>query len=379
MDTSLQSDNGSSFPTGRLRVAVIPARFDPGLNYQENVFAGALHSLGHEVVVFVAGKHDSRKANAELPFRVERDQSALQFRTTVLPFSQAFAGKIRAFDPQLAVILAPNHGPGAIWIGALSDACVVISCFSDLPWHRPWWVEMIKKMWARRVIRRSVRVLAATTETAKLVKSWVAPDIGRRVVMSGLTFNPAALEGGVLPEAVANLRQSKRSLIVMVTRITAQKKLERVFESIATYLRNHPDTGFAFAGFAPGDEAVALRNQIEHSDVAGQCVLLPFAEAKTIGALFRASDISIWSLVSIGIYHSLHCGCRILLREGQDAGHLLKSGVAGAAYANEDALPAEIGSLLQTSVSRATVSAVVEKYTGRAVVAGLIEELATER
>lgn len=367
-------------PSRRLRIAIIPAAFDPRLNYQENIFARTLHEMGHEVTVFTS-KYGSGGEIADwpaldrtVPFRIVRSNRVWKWRRTQMPWDWTMRSKIRAFDPQMAFALAPNHGLGMRWVRHLPEGCRLIAGFSDLQWHRGFVMSWLKRRWGRSVIRRAWKVITATEETQRMVSEWGGAEAAGKIEQTGLSFRPEALEGGVPPPAAAALAARVRKLIVSVTRILDYKQLDVLFKSVERYLAANLDAGFVMAGFDNGLESERLRAMMAASPCADRCVALPMLNSGEIGGLFRISTCSVWSLVSIGIYHSLHCGCPVLVRQGQDARHLLVNPAAGAWYADLDSIDVVLPEVLNRPPDRAAVSAFTERFHTDKLLSRLLSE-----
>lgn len=375
MESSAHSAAGQ-----RLRIVIVPAGFDPRLHYQENIFARTLHRMGHEVMVVTSvhgfrGEASEREAlDAALPFRIVRARRVLAWKSTILPLDGSIGKAIRAFDPQVAFLLAPNHGLGAAWVHHFPASCHIIAGFSDLPWHRGGLSACIKQRWARKVIRSADRVITATRDTDTLVKQWGGPGCEAKIRNVGLTYEAESLEGGQLPPAAEALSKRVSRLIACVTRVSPDKQLDVLFAAVERFLTARPDAGFVMAGFGSDAESEKLRRQIAASPVADRCVTLPLLSGPEIGALFRSAACSVWSLVSIGIYHSLHCGCPVLVREGQDASHLLANPASGRWFASLERLDAALPELLDHPVDRSAVSRVVEPFLAPQVLQSLLDE-----
>lgn len=365
----------------KLRVAILPATFDPRLNYQENTFAHALHRMGHEVVVLTTqhvagtGAEELARLDAALPFRVIRSNRVLRIRRTHVPWDWTMRGRLREFDPQAAFVLAPNHGTGVWWMRLLPPQCRRIVGFSDMPWHRKGFSAWVKSRWARRAIRGADLVFTATAATQGLVQEWAGPEMAGKVQQVGLSFEPEPLDSGKAPPEVEVFAGRVRRLIVSVTRLAPRKRLDEVFHAAERVLQAQGDVGFVMSGFDDEPESQRVRAIIKASPVADRCLLLPLLNPGEVGGVFRLAACSVWSTVSIGIYHSLHCGCRVLVREGQDATHLLAHREAGGWFADHGHLAEALERLLEEPADRAAVSAVVAPYHSEKVLARLLEEV----
>lgn len=365
----------------RLRIAIIPAIFDPGLNYIENVFARTLHEMGHEVKVFTSyhGVSESSQSIAdrddEMPFEIIRSKRVFSVAVTQIPWDTSIRRKILDFDPEVAFALAPNHGLGAAWVKHLPLNCCLIASFSDLPWHRGRFRTWIKKYWAQRVIRRAYKVITVTKETQQLVLGWAGRQDSSKVERIGLPFRPEDLASGIPPAQVAELGKKVRHLIVCVTRVSPTKQLDVLFKGLERHLIAHPDSGLVMAGFDNSVESCRLRAIIEASPAAPRCIILPLLDIAEIGGLFRIASCSVWTLVSIGIYHSLHCGCPVLVRAGQDAKHLLEDPAAGGWFSDYGSIDKALQDLLAHPRNRTDTSKVVNAFEARKVLIPLLASL----
>ncbi len=375
--SSVLETDRNSLAGKKMRIAIIPAIFDPRLNYIENVFARTLHEMGHDVRVFTSynGVIGNYRAILDLdrgmPFQILRSKRVINVAVTQIPWDGSIRMKIRDFDPEVAFVLAPNHGLGAAWVKHLPVACRLIASFSDLPWHRGRLRTLIKRYWALRVIRRACKVITVTNQTQQLVVGWAGPQNAGKVELIGLPFRPEDLAGAPPPKAL-ELSLRVRHLIVCVTRVSPSKKLDVLFGAMERFMTEHPDSGFAIAGFDDGAESRRLQGMIEGSPVAARCVILPMLGIGEIGGLFRIASCSVWSLVSIGIYHSLHCGCPVLVRAGQDAQHLLENPAAGVWYPNLEEIDEALQNLLAHPRNRTETSAVVKRFHARNVLEPLL-------
>lgn len=365
--------------SNRLRIAIIPAGFDPRLSYNENVFAQTLHDMGHEVMVFTSyhgsGENEGETIamDATLDFCVVRTGKAFKIFNTTFSWDSEIQKKITCFKPDVALVLAPNHGLGMQWVRYLPDSCRVIAGFSDLPWHRGFFRAWVKRNWSRRVIARAWKVVTATKATEILITSWARAEDRSKIEFIGLPFRGTSLDGGIPPPAAAALAARVDKLIVCVTRVHASKNLEQLFKSVERFLIASPGCGFVMAGFDNGAESNRLRSCILASPVVGRCEILPVLNAGEIGGLFNIADCSIWSLVSIGIYHSLHCGCPVIVREGQDATHLLADPAGGAWFRDLDTIDKVLPEVLGRNISRRMISKCVSPYEAESILSKLLE------
>lgn len=366
-----------------VRIAIIPAIFDPRLNYLENVIASASHRQGHQIKVFTSEfGSQSQKLSSDsddgLSFPVYRSKQVFRLRDTQLPYDRRVAGLIRDFSPDVAFVVAPLHGLGYAWIKNLPPSCRVVSAFSDLSCHRDSRVisTMIKKHWARSIIRRSCLVMAVTPETQDLLASWTNGHFQEKIRMTGLLVDlkkSACPED--LPTEVKALRPRVLSMGALITRVTPEKKLDEFFGQIEKFLEHVPEAGFVLAGLGDNEASERLRKRVADSGTRDRCVLLPMVNEKSIRAVFSAAEFSVWNSVSIGLYHSLASGCPAVLWSGQVSKHLIEDGANGFWFSCMDEATETMLKALQYPWDRQKVSASVEGADVGTMIASIIAEV----
>jgi glycosyltransferase involved in cell wall biosynthesis len=353
------------------RIAIVTGRFDPGLGYQEVVFAKTLKRLGHDVRVFttnVAKLADGvplceKDANASYP--ILRSDRHWKIGETVIPRDSGIVRKLVDFNPEAAFLLAPGHGPGYCWLNYLPKECRIISGFSDLPMHKRsrlrWWV---KRRWYKKIIERTHLVITATEATSNLLKSSLQLKHWPRLEMTGLALDSAQyeLEEVVCPPSVTDLLKRVNWLIAGATRIYRGKGLEEIFESVRVFLTQNPEAGFVFGGFGTDDYSQSLLHELQRWDVVGRCCFLPTLQTEEISGIFRLANCSIWSLVSVGLQQSLACGCPVVLRAGQPADHILREGITGFIFADIASLPKVLDQVKHQHWDKSAIKEQVRPY-----------------
>jgi hypothetical protein len=224
------------------------------------------------------------------------------------------------------------------------------------------------------MIRQSSKVIAATTTTEALLRDWARDEDQYKIERVGLPFQIASLQGGKAPASVFELAARVDKIIACVTRVHPSKGLDRLFRSVERFLMVNKDCGFVIAGFDESNESRRIRSVISASSVADRCVTLPLLKAREIGGLFRVARCSIWSQVSIGIYHSLFCGCPALVRKGQDALHLLRNPEAGAWFNDLDSIDAVLPSVIDSVYPRSVVSSLVDQYEAEHMITRIVAD-----
>jgi glycosyltransferase involved in cell wall biosynthesis len=366
-----------------LRVALIPAIFDPRLSYLENAIASALHRQGHEVKIFASefgARYDTfpLALDESLPFQVYRSGRVLRFKGTQIPYDLKVGTLIREFRPDVVFLVAPLHGLGYMWMKHLPATCCVVSAFSDIPWHRRGraLATWIKKHWARKILRRSSMVMAVTPETKDLLESWTDESVHGKIRMTGLLLDVAPPgDSGTLPEEVDELRQRVRSLAVLITRVTPEKKLDGFFDEIETFLLGAPESGFVIAGLGANEASEKLRQRVARSSTRERCVVLPMLCENQVRAVFAAADLSVWNSVSIGLYHSLAGGCPAVLWSGQVSKHLIREGENGMWFARMDEAADTLLKALRYPWDRPAIKASIAGANADQIVAEILAAL----
>ena len=367
----------------RLRIALIPAMFDPRLAYQENVMGEALARLGHRVEVFAhravnTGRPLTEDGDRECPFPVHRARRVLSLGGTRLPLDSALVRRLREFDPEVALLLAPLQGMGWALMRKLPAACRVVSSFSDLPLHRgkSRWSNVIKKWWARQVFRRSALVLPVTEQTTALLREWGGSLLDGKLRPFGLLLDLQLLARPLVPAAVAALRTKVQTYGAMVTRVKKEKGIVAFFGRIAEFLAAHPAAGFVLGGLDDNEASGELRAAVAASPHADRVVLLPLLSLAEIAGVFGGAAFTVWTEASIGLYHSLHCGCPIVLWSGKgSAEHLLQDGGNGFWMQSLDEGAEVMSRALRHPWDRAAVTGTVAAYDADKAMPRLLDDL----
>ena len=372
----------SHAPAG-LRIALIPAMFDPRLSYQENVMGETLVRLGHRVEVFTHGAVNTdrpvtEECDRQCPFPIHRAKRVLRFGGTKLPLDRTLVRRLREFDPQVALLLAPLQGPGWMLMRKLPAACRVISSYSDIPLHREkgGWQNVIKKWWARQVFRRSAIVLSVTEQTTALLREWGGSLLEGKLQTFGLLLDLQRLARPELPAAVAALQTRVGVFGAMVTRVKPEKNLVGFFGRISEFLAAHPESGFVLGGLDDNEASGDLRAAVAASPHADRIVLLPLLSLSEIAGVFSRAAFTVWTEASIGLYHSLHCGCPIVLWSGKgSAEHLLQDGVNGYWMRTLEEGAPVMSRALSHSWDRSAVAATVAAYDADKAMPRLLDDL----
>jgi glycosyltransferase involved in cell wall biosynthesis len=362
----------------QMRIAIIATHFQAHLSYLENVLCDALVRQGHEVRVFTASNRGER--DDTLAVTVVRSNRVLRIGQTVLAYDPDIGKRILEFDPQIAFLPAPLHGLGWAWMKYLPQKCRVASAFSDLPWHRrshpvkAW----IKRRWARSIVRRSSIVLAITPETSDLLRTWCGDLLKNKLRHTGLIVDltrPPDLAH--LPDELIPLRDRYATFGALITRVTPEKDLAGFFGQIEQFLQTHPDVGFVIGGLDDGRASEELRRAVARSQSADRCVLLPMLCEKQIRAAFSIAAFSVWNSVSIGIYHSLACGCPAVLWSGQVSKHLIENGRNGFWFHRMDEAGGAMSKAMTFAWNRNEVTESVAGADADTVTAALVAELSS--
>jgi glycosyltransferase involved in cell wall biosynthesis len=365
------------------KIAVIASAFDHRLNYQESVSARTLHRAGHEVRVFttdaaiVRDERDWAEVDARCPFPVVRTPRYWRWRNTMVPRDPAMAGALRDFRPDWAFLFAPAGGVGVSLMRHLPESCRVVAFISDLPWHRSsrmlW--HLVKRPWLRRVFRRADVVAAVTEDTAEMLRGIGDSLLDGKLVMTGLSYDGLVFTetGGRCPEAVVALRERCPRIFCTVTKASPSKQLDEVVAAAEEVLREDAGAGFVLAGVGLDEYGEGLRRQVAASPWAERMVVLPVLEAEEVKGVFEVSAAAVFTLVSIGIQQALACGCPVVLRSGQPAGHILSPGVNSEEFGEFGELAAAVRRLMVRGPSREAVRLSIAPWRSDLVLARVME------
>lgn len=342
-----------------MKIAVIHFRFNPLVNYAENVYAATLQRLGHEVRVFTtwhgvkeADRHYIDDCDQKLPYQIVRSESHFSIGATVIPLDSRVKGSIRDFSPDVAIMLAPHHGPSVFWLSALPKECKVISGFSDLPWHErnPFLWKYVKKPWIRKVMRRSVLVLSMTDDTDTFLRKEFSDVDLVKMTMCGLFYDSVLYENqecSIPPTVdVEKFYQRFDQVVLMVTHTHRKKNIEQLMPQIGDFLRENPHSAFVFAGVSQDEYGQELIDFMEAHFPEGRFLVLPSQDAVHVKWLCERSYVSLWPLVSIGIQQAMACGCPCLIKQGMPVDHFFIPDLNGKFFRSDSS---DLCEVLQSS------------------------------
>jgi hypothetical protein len=105
---------------------------------------------------------------------------------------------------------------------------------------------------------------------------------------------------------------------------------------------------------------------------------LPVLEAEEVKGVFGVAAAAVFTLVSIGIQQALACGCPVVLRRGQPAGHILLPGVNSGEFGEFGELGEAVRRLMARAPGREVVRASIAPWRSELVL-GRVMELAVAR
>ena len=329
-----------------MRIAIIHAKFNPSLNYVESVIARELHRQGHEVKVFTTSAsmmntgmtHEA--IDAEHGFEIIRARFWLGSLSIQIPLSIRVPLRLKRFRPQVAIALAPHHGPGSLWSYILPKECRLVTGFSDLPNHRHrkfvW--KFFKLPMIKSAVARAQSVFAITVETKHFLTEQLGAKVGARMEVSGLPYdhhefypnaNPS-IES--LPTSLHHWKESGQRVIVLATRADATKNLDDLMTKIRDFLLNNQSWRFAFAGVVNDSDHIRWRSLFSKAGLESKVELMGVVSSVALRQLFQLAQASIWPSVSIGMIHSLACGCPVVISSEVSYSHFLLTDENGAIY-----------------------------------------------
>ena len=368
-----------------MRIAVIHFKFDQRLNYAENVYATALVRLGHEVTVFTSSHGFEDWSEKELEnfdnaqnYQIVRCRKFWVNQSVVIPYGREVPDAIQEFRPDIAIMLAPHHGPAIFWLSSLPKQCRLISGFSDLPWHRRnllvW--RFVKKPWIAKVLRRSHLVLGMTQETVVFFDQQFSGVDFPPMRMCGLFYDSAIYDCHFEGEPEGGIFKKFIKVVTLVTKSLKYKNIEVILECIRKLLLKEDHVGFVFAGITDDLYGNELRDLIIKSYPVGRYELHPILPGEKVRSLCCLSHLTIWPLVSIGIQQSMACGCPALVKKSMPTEHFLQPGVNGELF-NDDCsnLLEKLLTCCRHEWSRDQIKDSVKIYSSDRAIADLVSEV----
>jgi glycosyltransferase involved in cell wall biosynthesis len=331
-----------------MRIAIIHAKFNPSLNYVESVIARELHRQGHEVKVFTtsaammnAGRsHEA--IDAEYGFEIIRARFWLGSLSIQIPLSFRVPLRLKRFRPQVAIALAPHHGPGSLWSYILPKECRLVTGFSDLPKHRHrkfvW--KFFKLPMIKAVVSRAQSVIAITAETKHFLTEQLGEKLGARMLVSGLpydhhAFYPSAHSSERYVSArVKQEHLSEANIVVLATRADPAKNLDQLLVEIRDFLIQSPTWRFVFVGVMNDFDLLRWRALFAESGLESAVEINGMVSSDALREIFQVARVSLWPSVSIGMIHSLACGCPVVIASGVTHSHFMFSEASVAMYSS---------------------------------------------
>lgn len=329
-----------------MRIAIIHAKFNPSLNYVESVMARELHRQGHEVKVFTTsaemmnGGRSHQEIDAECGFEIIRARFWIGSLSIQIPLSIRVPWRLKKFRPQLAIALAPHHGPGSLWKYILPEKCRFVTGFSDLPKHRHrkfvW--KFFKLPMIRAAIKRAQSVIAITVETKHFLTEQLGEKLGARMSVSGLPYDHHAFylcehpTGKYVSEQVRQWHLAGANIVVLATRADPAKNLDQLLIEIRDFLCQNPSWRFVFAGVMHDADLLRWRALFAECGLEAAVEINGMANSDELRELFQVARVSLWPSVSIGMIHSLACGCPVVISSEVTHSHFQFSDANGIIY-----------------------------------------------
>jgi glycosyltransferase involved in cell wall biosynthesis len=305
---------------------------------------------------------------------------APHFRHTTLWGAGRLRDALREFDPHIALLTAPTHGPGYLLMKHLPAHCRVASFFSDQWSHRRSWglpFTLTKKPWYRRVHRRSSIVYPATEQTMDIMRM-ISPELTSRIRLSGILIDGDDLLGTPVgaPVGLEKFSVDYPRILAVVTRPAPIKRLPEYLQPILDHLARLPDVGLVLGGLDSGASSEELRRFVANHAASKQVLVLPLLNLEQIAAVFRLAVGSIWPYTTIGVQQSIAFGCPVLLPEREPAHYLVKNGLNGFFHATDGTdIVSRLDLLLNHGWDRAQIRDSIVPFRCERFLPSLIEEL----
>jgi glycosyltransferase involved in cell wall biosynthesis len=181
-----------------------------------------------------------------------------------------------------------------------------------------------------------------------------------------------------MPELSQFISNNKK-IAAIVTRVISGKLLDILLARVIVFLEENENYGVIFAGLTDNQASLQLHLISEMSNVGSRILLLEQIPSHTVGDIFRNSNFSIWTGVSIGMYHSLSCGCPVvLMRNRGSAEHLIHTGINGMWYDDLDGIPVALTSADSKEWNRKKIANSVRHANSNEYFSNILKELKCE-
>jgi glycosyltransferase involved in cell wall biosynthesis len=363
-----------------LRILVTSFGFDERKNYQEVICARAYARMGCDVQVLTGLYTPGPQPPA---WRVARVEKFLRIRDTMF-FPRGLQKIVDEFQPDVALLYAPNHGLSYAVARHLPSTCRVVPVFGDLreshhgragKWltvrGNPLFKRLVKDRWYRRLMKRADLILAVTNETVRLLREVDAAAWDARGFMCGLAADPAVF----FHDPVLRPAGDRRKTLVTVTRIMPQKPVVQWVQPVLHFLRKHPDWCYVLAGLPPGPEGEAVKNELLAAAPPGQLEIRPLLSPPDMNAAFNEADLAVWYLPTISIQQSMVTGLPVLLPANESVNHLVREGMNGFYYRSPEHLEEQLELAAAKVWDRTSVAEENKRLASPGVFAGILERL----
>jgi glycosyltransferase involved in cell wall biosynthesis len=132
--------------------------------------------------------------------------------------------------------------------------------------------------------------------------------------------------------ALQHWKASGLRIFVLATRADASKNLDDLLVKIRDFLLENQSWRFAFAGIVNDSDHIRWRSMFSKAGLESKVELMGVVSSVALRQLFQLAQASIWPSISIGIIHSLACGCPVVISSDVSYSHFLLTDENGAIY-----------------------------------------------
>lgn len=349
-----------------MRIAIFTNNYLPnpfGVSVSIESFRRELERRGHTVYIFApsfkgyadTSRHVFRYPSVEMHFRGVRFPIAI-------PYSRKMDKILEKMDIDIIHAQHPNllgwqarrwahkkHIPLVFTWHTLYDQYAHFNPF--LPIKISAWLAVRS---AVKYANHAESVIIPTVSAKKIITSWGMHNKNTRVVPTGIDEEDFAnVDAGIICKKIKLPKD--RKVLLLVSRLTAEKNVFFLAEAMALILAEHPDTVFVVAG--QGKEKERMRALFKREGVLRRVIFSGVLGRKDIAGIFSLADIFVYASKSetqgLIIAEAMYAGLPVVALDATGVKDFVMNHVTGLLVKeNKKEFSAAVASLLNNKELR---------------------------
>lgn len=355
-----------SLKNKKQKIAILSGHFMPEVGYQEVYLARSYAKSGNEVRVFtsnivspssnkvLAKKYEAGFENdRKYDYSLIRLKSSFHFRSIVL--CRGLHKHIESFQPDVLIIIGlAKLFPLSLLKKKLN--CKYITVFGENKAYRfregflnmtksmilDFGFNVLKRRYYKRSIDKSDLIVLNVPETEDFFKKFLKKDLLKKFDRKKFNFH-LGFDNEEFYFDIETRKRIRKELaipdngvvIISVTKVTRNKKIEKVIDGIIDLINKGNDIYYLLIGLLGDNYETELRQKIADSGHSNRFYLYSFKNHNEVRNFYNASDIGIWTQAAISIQEAMGTGLKVLIPNQKSVSHLLRRDFCGW-YFEED-------------------------------------------